>query len=63
MATTPRTAAVVGGGIIGAAVAGELVRRFPDAAVTLVEKEAAPALHQSGRSSGVVHAGLYYPPG
>jgi (S)-2-hydroxyglutarate dehydrogenase len=29
----------------------------------LLEKEAEPALHQTGRNSGVVHAGVYYVPG
>lgn len=55
--------AVVGAGIIGAAVARELTWRFPDAEVTVYEKEAAPAAHQTGHNSGVVHAGLYYEPG
>lgn len=55
--------AVVGGGILGCAVARELLRREPDAAVTLIEKEDQLAAHQSGHNSGVVHAGLYYPPG
>ena len=35
----------------------------PDATVTVLEKEDGLALHQTGRNSGVVHAGLYYPPG
>lgn len=55
--------AVVGAGIIGAAVARELTRRHPDAAVTVFEKEGRAAAHQTGHNSGVVHAGLYYEPG
>ncbi|MDP5226948.1 MULTISPECIES: L-2-hydroxyglutarate oxidase [Arthrobacter] len=55
--------AVVGGGIIGAAVARELTRRLPDALITLFEKEEGVAAHQTGHNSGVVHAGLYYAPG
>jgi len=55
--------AVVGGGIIGAAVAREILRRRPDAEVSLFEKEDCLAAHQTGRNSGVVHAGLYYQPG
>ena len=55
--------AVVGGGIIGAAVARRLLELRPDAQVTLLEKEDRLAAHQTGRNSGVVHAGLYYPPG
>jgi L-2-hydroxyglutarate oxidase len=55
--------AVVGGGIIGVAVAREILRRRPSAELTLFEKEDRLASHQTGRNSGVVHAGLYYQPG
>jgi L-2-hydroxyglutarate oxidase LhgO len=55
--------AVVGGGILGVAVAREILRRDRDADVTLFEKEDRLASHQTGRNSGVVHAGLYYEPG
>ena len=55
--------AVVGGGILGAAVARRVLQVRPDARVTLLEKEDRLAAHQTGRNSGVVHAGLYYPPG
>jgi L-2-hydroxyglutarate oxidase len=53
---------VIGGGILGLAVARELALRRGHA-VTLLEKEAAWASHQTGRNSGVIHAGLYYKPG
>lgn len=55
--------AVVGGGIVGAAIARALARSAPGATVTVLEKESTPGLHQTGRNSGVVHAGLYYTPG
>jgi (S)-2-hydroxyglutarate dehydrogenase len=55
--------AVVGGGIVGVAIAREILTRRPDAQVTLFEKEDRLAAHQTGRNSGVVHAGLYYQPG
>jgi L-2-hydroxyglutarate oxidase len=55
--------AVVGGGILGAAVARQLQVSDPDADVTVWEKEDRLAAHQTGRNSGVVHAGLYYEPG
>lgn len=58
-----RRVAVIGGGIIGAAVARELTRRLPGAEVVLFEKERELAAHQTGHNSGVVHAGLYYEPG
>ena len=56
-------AAVIGGGIIGLAVARELLHRMDSVEVTLFEKESRVAAHQTGHNSGVVHAGLYYPPG
>jgi L-2-hydroxyglutarate oxidase LhgO len=55
--------AVVGGGIVGVAIAREVLIRHPDAEVTVFEKEDRLASHQTGRNSGVVHAGLYYEPG
>lgn len=54
---------IVGAGIIGAAVARDYLRRFPDKRVVVLEKETESASHQSGRNSGVIHAGVYYPPG
>ncbi|MFL5845983.1 MAG: L-2-hydroxyglutarate oxidase [Solirubrobacteraceae bacterium] len=54
---------MVGAGIVGLAVARELLVRRPGAAVLVVEKEPEPARHQSGRNSGVLHSGLYYAPG
>lgn len=53
--------AVIGGGIIGLAVARELAGRGHR--VTVLEKETGWARHQTGRNSGVIHAGLYYRPG
>jgi len=55
--------AVVGGGIVGLAVARELQLREPDARVCLLEAEDDLAGHQSSHNSGVVHAGVYYEPG
>lgn len=54
---------VVGAGIIGLAVARQLHEGIPGAAVSVLEKEQAPGLHQTGHNSGVAHAGLYYAPG
>ncbi|CAM3803297.1 L-2-hydroxyglutarate oxidase [Nocardioides zeicaulis] len=54
---------VVGGGIVGLAVARELVRRRPGTEVVVLEKEDRVAAHQTGHNSGVVHAGIYYAPG
>jgi len=56
-----RSVVVIGGGIIGLAVAWELTGRGLD--VTVLEKEGGWAAHQTGHNSNVVHAGLYYKPG
>ena len=53
---------VVGGGIVGLAIGRELMRRR-DAPVVVFEKEDRLGAHQTGRNSGVVHAGIYYRPG
>jgi (S)-2-hydroxyglutarate dehydrogenase len=58
-----RRVGIVGGGIVGVALAHRIVGMGLDVAVTVLEKEPALALHQTGRNSGVVHAGLYYLPG
>jgi len=55
--------AIVGGGIIGLAVARELTRRHPRASVCVLEREPRLASHQSSHNSGVIHAGVYYAPG
>ncbi len=52
---------IIGGGIVGIALAREL--SAAGAEVTVLEKEARLSQHQTGRNSGVVHAGLYYAPG
>jgi L-2-hydroxyglutarate oxidase len=54
--------AVIGGGILGLAVASELAGAR-GARVTVLEKEHGWGRHQTGHNSGVVHAGLYYRPG
>lgn len=53
--------AVVGGGIVGVAVADALIAA--GARVTVLEAEERLAVHQTGRNSGVIHSGLYYRPG
>ncbi|HKG35570.1 MAG TPA: FAD-dependent oxidoreductase, partial [Solirubrobacterales bacterium] len=55
--------AVIGAGILGLAVARELLGRWPGARVCVFEREDRIAAHQTGHSSGVVHAGIYYEPG
>lgn len=54
---------IIGAGIVGLSIARELKVRHPQARIQVLEKEAAPGLHSSGRNSGVLHSGLYYLPG
>ncbi len=61
--TSSRRVGVVGAGIVGLATARALQERHPDIEVVVFDKEQAVAQHQTGRNSGVVHAGLYYPKG
>ncbi|QYJ03215.1 L-2-hydroxyglutarate oxidase [Nocardioides panacisoli] len=58
-----QTVGIVGGGILGLAIGREFCRRRPGTRVVVLEKEHALAQHQTGHNSGVVHAGIYYPPG
>jgi L-2-hydroxyglutarate oxidase len=55
--------AVVGGGIVGLAVARELMRRRPDLDAVVLERASVLATGQTGANSGVIHAGIYYAPG
>ena len=54
---------IVGGGVIGLAVALEIAKRFPRLRLLLLEKEAGVGRHQSSHNSGVIHSGIYYKPG
>lgn len=59
-ATARADVAVIGGGIIGIAIARALAARRPQPRVVVLEKEQVLAAHASGRNSGVLHAGFYY---
>jgi (S)-2-hydroxyglutarate dehydrogenase len=59
----PRDLVVVGGGILGLALACELHQRYPRLTLTLFEREPEVGRHQTGHNSGVLHAGIYYKPG
>ena len=54
---------VVGAGILGLAVARELAGRHDGIRISVLEREQRVARHQTGSSSGVIHAGIYYTPG
>src|SRR5690242_4080335 len=52
---------IVGAGIVGLTIAKELVAQGVKN-IILLEKESGLGFHASGRNSGVLHAGIYYPP-
>ncbi len=52
---------IVGGGVVGCAVALALASRWDD--VFVLEQMPKLGMGASSRNSGVIHSGLYYPPG
>ncbi|MFD1881523.1 L-2-hydroxyglutarate oxidase [Paracoccus pacificus] len=54
---------IVGGGIVGLATGLAAQSRWPGARILILEQEERVGLHQTGRNSGVIHAGVYYAPG
>ena len=54
---------IVGGGIVGISTAWQLLQRYPNKRILVLEKESQYAGHQTGHNSGVIHAGVYYQPG
>jgi (S)-2-hydroxyglutarate dehydrogenase len=63
MTTAPTDVLIIGAGIVGLATAWKIQQLRPDSQVTVLEKEDAVALHQTGHNSGVIHSGIYYEPG
>jgi len=53
---------IVGAGIVGLSIAREIKIREPGASIKILEKESRLGMHASGRNSGVLHTGIYYPP-
>jgi L-2-hydroxyglutarate oxidase len=49
--------------MVGLALAYQITERWPDLSITVIDKEPDIGRHSSGRNSGVLHAGIYYPPG
>jgi len=49
---------IIGAGIVGLAIAGDLIGRIPESSIIVLEKEPDVAYHSSGRNSGVLHAGF-----
>jgi L-2-hydroxyglutarate oxidase len=63
MISTTADIAILGCGMVGMAIAYQISERYPDLEIILVDKETEVGQHSSGRNSGVLHAGIYYPPG
>lgn len=63
--TAPADITIIGGGIVGLATAYALVRAPAGKRlrITVIDKERGWGTHQTGHNSGVIHSGLYYPPG
>lgn len=59
----PYDVAIVGGGIVGLATALALTEMRPGIGVVVIEGESRWAGQQTGHNSGVLHSGIYYPPG
>ena len=53
---------IIGAEVVGLTNANQILERFPDLSITILEKELDVGSHGSGRNSGVLHAGLYYEP-
>jgi len=49
---------IIGGGVIGCAIAREVAQKFQD--VFVVEQNPRPGMATSTRNSGVIHSGIYY---
>jgi L-2-hydroxyglutarate oxidase len=56
-------ALIIGAGAVGLATALKLQEHRPDWSVIVVDKANRVAAHQTGHNSGVIHSGVYYPPG
>lgn len=54
---------IIGAGIVGLTIAHKLKQLNLKASICIIEKEHDIAQHASGRNSGVLHAGFYYPAG
>jgi (S)-2-hydroxyglutarate dehydrogenase len=53
---------IAGAGIVGLTIANEIIQQNPSTKIFIFDKEAQIGLHSSGRNSGVLHSGIYYPP-
>ena len=54
---------ILGGGMVGLALAYQIAKKNKDLRIQILDKEIKTGAHNSGRNSGVLHAGIYYKPG
>ncbi len=54
---------VIGAGIVGLCSAYQLKKKAPFLSIAVVEKEKKVGTQQTSHNSGVIHSGVYYPPG
>jgi L-2-hydroxyglutarate oxidase len=54
---------IIGAGILGASVAYKLELLNENLKIAVIDKESSTNMHQTGRNSGVIHSGVYYPKG
>ena len=52
---------ILGAGIIGLTLASKILESEKFAKIIIVDKEKEAGLHASGRNSGVIHSGIFYP--
>jgi (S)-2-hydroxyglutarate dehydrogenase len=54
---------IIGAGIVGLVLALKLKKKYPHKSILVLDKESNSIKHGTGRNSGVIHSGIYYPPG
>ena len=53
---------ILGGGMVGLSLAHQIAKKYKGLSIRILDKEKKLGLHNSGRNSGVLHAGIYYEP-
>ena len=52
---------IAGAGVIGLTIARAILKKHAGAKLIILEKESCLGVHASGRNSGILHTGIYYP--
>jgi L-2-hydroxyglutarate oxidase LhgO len=52
---------IIGSGIVGLTIGIKIKGKLTGSKVTIIEKEELSIKHGSGRNSGIIHSGVYYP--